>query len=281
MSNYFKINVSTNGVNYSSGDGLQNVTTAEITQAMKKARIADIAANVLLIIGAFFLLGAVGEFHLNWLLIGLIGAAVGAVLKFLARFKLPVRLEYTLDTFAGEAHAQRLKAWNTFLSCSAVWEIVSVSAVSDQRNNSGAAVSFQRIPLKPSGKKPFYLSSNINPIICIKLKGERLIILPDAIISQRGGRFAAVDLSSVQIKAYNGQFIERGGVTPPDAEIVEQTWQYVNQDGSPDRRHSENAQLPVCLYGYVELSGSGLSVKLSCSNSAVIKEFTPDFQAAP
>lgn len=276
----FKVNVGAGGVSYSSGDGSQNVTPAEITQAMKKARAVDIVGNVLLIVGAFFLVGTVGEFHVEWLIIGLVGAVIGGVLKFLARFKLPVILEYTLDAPTGEAHAQRVKAWSTFFSCAAVWQIVSATAVADQRNNAGAAASFQRIALKSLGKVPFYIKAN-QPAACVKLKGERLVILPDAIIYQRGGRFAAVELSSVQIKTYTGKFIERGGVAPSDAEVVEQTWQFVNQDGSPDRRHSDNAQLPVCLYGYVELSGSGLDVKLSCSKSDGIAVFTPDFQTAP
>lgn len=281
MNNYFNVNVGANGVSYGlKSNPFQSAEPSEIIQAIKRARIVDIAANILLIVGAFFLVGTVGEFHLNWLIIGLIGAAIGAVLKFLARFKLPVRLEYTLDMFAGKAHAQRVKAWGTFLSCASVWQIVSAAAVADQRNNSGAATSFQRVALKTPGKMPFYIKAN-QPAICIKLKGERLIILPDTIISQRGGKFAAVDLSSVQIKPYTGEFIERGGVAPSDAEVVGQTWQYVNQDGSPDRRHSENTQLPVCLYGYVELSGSGLDVKLSCSKSSGIEGFTPDFQTAP
>lgn len=278
MANTINVKIDDNKVTYSSGGA--SVDPAHILGSMKKARAVDIASNVLLIIGAVFLLAFVGKQVINWLVIGLIGVVGGAVLKYFARFKLPVQLEYSLNAFTGEAHKNRVKAWNTFLSCASVWEIVNATAISDQRNNSGALASIQRETIKRPGKTPFYIKAN-QPAVCIKLKGERLIILPDVIITQRGGKFAAADLGSVQIKVYSGKFVESTGAVPSDAEIVEQTWQFVNQDGSPDRRHSENAQLPVCVYGYLELSGSGLDVKLSCSRQNGIEGFAPNFQTAP
>lgn len=278
----FTANVSERGVAYGSKNNpFQEVEYSEILRCMKTARAVDIAANVLLIAGAVYFIAFFNQgIKFNWLIIGIVGLVVGAVLKFLARFKLPVNLEYSLDAFASEAHRNRVKAWNTFLSCASVWQIVSATAISDQRNNSGALASIQRETIKRPVKTPFYIKAN-QPAVCIKLKGERLVILPDAIITQRGGKFAAADLGSVQIKVYSGKFVESTGAVPSDAEIIEQTWQFVNQDGSPDRRHAENAQLPVCVYGYLELSGSGLDVKLSCSRQNGIDGFSSNFQTAP
>lgn len=44
---------------------------------------------------------------------------------------------------------------------------------------------------------------------------------------------------------------------PHDAQVVDHTWQFVNKDGGPDRRFSSNYQIPVCLYGYIELATRG------------------------
>jgi hypothetical protein len=41
--------------------------------------------------------------------------------------------------------------------------------------------------------------------------------------------------------------------------MVGNTWRYVNKSGGPDRRFSNNSQIPICLYESMLLtSGSGL-----------------------
>lgn len=65
---------------------------------------------------------------------------------------------------------------------------------------------------------------------------------------------------------YTKKFIESEAV-PKDTQIVGQTWKYVNKSGGPDRRFRDNRQLPICLYGRLELSSaSGLNTVLMYSN---------------
>ena len=69
------------------------------------------------------------------------------------------------------------------------------------------------------------------------------------------------------------RFVERNGV-PKDAQVVGQTWQYVNKNGTPDQRFKNNKQIPVCLYGQVFLrSSSGLNVELQISNIQNARDF--------
>lgn len=44
------------------------------------------------------------------------------------------------------------------------------------------------------------------------------------------------------------RFVEEGQV-PPDGQVIDTTWRYVNKSGGPDRRFNNNAQLPVMRYG--------------------------------
>ena len=62
------------------------------------------------------------------------------------------------------------------------------------------------------------------------------------------------------------RFIESESV-PRDAQVVGQTWKYVNKSGGPDKRFKDNRQLPICLYGELELcSSSGLNTVIMFSN---------------
>lgn len=60
---------------------------------------------------------------------------------------------------------------------------------------------------------------------------------------------------------------------PKDTQIIDYTWQFVNKNGSPDRRYN-NRKLPVCLYSQINItSPEGLNVELQCSNTKIAHEF--------
>ena len=60
------------------------------------------------------------------------------------------------------------------------------------------------------------------------------------------------------------------GYVPRDAKVVDKTWLYVNKDGGPDRRFSNNRQMPVALYGALLMdSGPGFRLELQTSSAAM------------
>ena len=82
----------------------------------------------------------------------------------------------------------------------------------------------------------------------------------------QGSKIGALNYSDINTNAYTTRFIESEGV-PRDAQVVGQTWKYVNKSGGPDRRFKDNRQLPICLYGELELSStSGLNTVIMFSN---------------
>ena len=62
------------------------------------------------------------------------------------------------------------------------------------------------------------------------------------------------------------QFAGDGDV-PADAQVVDRTLLYVSKNGTPDRRFSNNRQLPVALYSQINISSSsGLNIALESSD---------------
>lgn len=268
MANTINVKMDDNKVTYLSGGAA--VDLARVLDSLKKARAVDIAANVLLIAGAVYFIAFFNQgIKFNWLIIGIVGLAIGAALKALARLKLAVRLDYDLSEPAERAHSSRVEAWNRFLSSQTVWEISGSAAIGDQRSNSGADVGFIRAEVKRPGKLPFYISSS-KPSCIVKTKSGFIVILPNGILTRKGGKFALAEYDGMQIKAYKERFVESGAV-PSDAEVVGQTYKHVNNDGSLDGRFADNPAYSVCLYGYVEIVGS--EIKLSCSHSEGVDGF--------
>ena len=94
----------------------------------------------------------------------------------------------------------------------------------------------------------------------------QLFFLPDQVFVFENGKYGAVNFDSLQIYATPTRFIEGEGV-PSDAEIVDHTWLYPRKDGGPDMRFSNNRQIPIAQYGYIELSSqTGLNLQFHVSS---------------
>jgi hypothetical protein len=120
----------------------------------------------------------------------------------------------------------------------------------------------------------------------ISLATESLYFLPDAVLVVSRNSITALDYNDISVSAETVRFIEEGPA-PSDAQIVDQTWRYVNKKGGPDRRFNFNKQLPVCLYSEVNLgSAGGLNARLHISDAAaaeplinvidIVRQYTSD-----
>lgn len=101
---------------------------------------------------------------------------------------------------------------------------------------------------------------------------------PDRIFVEQDGRYGAVPYESLSVECFASRFIE-DGVVPRDAQVVGHTWKYVRRDGGPDRRFSNNRQLPIASYAHVEIrSQSGLNLHLQLSSIPFAEAFSQPFR---
>jgi hypothetical protein len=96
---------------------------------------------------------------------------------------------------------------------------------------------------------------------------QHLYFMPDRILIFEGPQVGGVAYSGLSVDVGQTRFIEEAAV-PHDAEVVDQTWRYVNKNGGPDRRFANNTQLPIARYETLHLrSGSGLNELFQVSRS--------------
>ena len=80
-------------------------------------------------------------------------------------------------------------------------------------------------------------------------------------------KIGAQDYSTLTLRKTHSSFVEDEKV-PKDAEVLGYTWKYVNASGGPDKRFSNNKQIPVCNYGKLSIvSTEGLNTVIMYSNS--------------
>ena len=195
-------------------------------------------------------------------------AAAFLALKIYIKTKGTIDLDYTIDADQQAIVDARMKPMIKITECAKVWRIMQTSKVIDRKYSSGASDTVNRTTCKATTKAPFPFKANLQ-VASFKAGKETLLFLPDKLFIIQGNKIGALNYSDISSNAHTTRFIESEGV-PRDSQVVGQTWKYVNKSGGPDRRFKDNRQLPICLYGEIELSSiSGLNTVLMFSNPNV------------
>jgi hypothetical protein len=123
------------------------------------------------------------------------------------------------------------------------------------------------------------LSSTIHSLTFGNANGGDLLIYPAVLVVDdwRLKRIALIDLRGVRVEFAPARFVETE--TPPlDALRVDTTWQYVRNDGMPDRRFANNHQIPVMRYGQLTFTSStGLYEVYQVSYERLAEDFAKRF----
>lgn len=92
---------------------------------------------------------------------------------------------------------------------------------------------------------------------------------PDRILLFQKSGVGAVEYKNIILDVADTKFHE-DGVVPRDATVIGHTWQYVNNNGTPDRRFKDNKQIPICMYSvlHVGVQQGGLDVRFLASKES-------------
>ena len=183
-----------------------------------------------------------------------------------------VVLFYNFDDEMMKRYERVHGAFDLLATCRGQWQVEASGATTEWKYNAGAGRLIRRKPTRLRKESPPYLKTNIS-VPVIPVGRQSLYFFPDRLLVYDQGNIGAVSYETLQIDFSDVRFIESEGV-PGDAQVVDQTWQYVNKKGGPDRRFSNNRELPIALYEYVSFaSATGLNELVSFSRTGVAVGF--------
>lgn len=202
---------------------------------------------------------------------GLVVLALGAVgvvwLALWERARRSVVAFYDVTGPAATWFQGLVDGYPTLARLGGAWRIQASGAVRGTHQykiNSGASNIVNRVAASFTLTTPTTLVTNI-AVPCVRCGRDALLFLPDRLLVRSGRSWSDVAYSQLRISMNPTRFIESGRV-PRDSSQVGITWQYVNVKGGPDRRFKNNRQLPIMLYGKLELwSATGLRWIIDCS----------------
>jgi Protein of unknown function (DUF4236) len=186
-------------------------------------------------------------------------------------------IHYSLDQTAATSFEAKQRALAALSSCSRIWALNTKSAIHDLKRNAGASTLITRKPasigaLPTKGFKPSIAVTSMSA------NNTVLHFLPDQILIFSSGRYTSADYDQLSLDAVPTRYIETEGV-PSDSLRVDTTWRFVNKNRGPDRRFSNNSQLPILQYGQVTFrTATGLQVVLQTSSFDKASAFVSGFR---
>ena len=191
-------------------------------------------------------------------------------------FKRTTPLFYELEQDALNKFSAIQQACEALSRSTRIWRIQTTQQNFDWKRNAGASSLITRQAVYVGRQQPPFIATNVD-VWSINLNDMTLFFMPDYVFVRQNASYGAISYESLSVSFAATRYIEEQGV-PPDARVIDHTWQYVNKKGGPDRRFANNRQLPIAQYGLIQIQSlTGLNIHLYVSSIEAASYFVDVF----
>ena len=187
-----------------------------------------------------------------------------------------IYLFYDIDDEKEEKMSNFYDSVNLLQKCNKAWWLYSQASIDGKtkRDFGNADVLNKSMPFYPSliyyGTPKRFITNIKVPVIPL---GKSLYFFPDRIFVAEGKQIGTVNYKDL-ILEYGKMHMVFQSDPPKDSKVVDHVWQYANKDGTPDKRHPDNQQLPVYEIGQINFkSETGLNESVQFSNPEAVEKF--------
>jgi DNA segregation ATPase FtsK/SpoIIIE-like protein len=197
--------------------------------------------------------------------LSLVGITLGLILHNKQQNERVTTITYKMDDTASKRFSDVCKAVEVLSSSHQVWLVETKSDTTDWKRNANATSLINRRTVQVGRMQAPFIKTNAE-VLSIDTGSLKLFFFPDCVFSYRNSNYETIPYKSLRITATTTRFIENERC-PSDSEVVGRTWQRVNKDGGPDLRFKDNRQIPIILYGVLNIfSPQRLQLELQVSN---------------
>ncbi|MDP3515795.1 MAG: DUF4236 domain-containing protein [Pseudohongiella sp.] len=254
----------------------------ELIDRLNKA-YKDLRLDYLVFIVAMSAFGVawLNDSQLGMLISGSLGVLLGIAASVFESRRRTVKIIYEFEADDMTSFSKLVQAVNHLAECKRIWAYIDsrdLTSAHESKVNAGASSLIKREPAVIGTGTPPWVETNIT-IPTLKARGITAYFMPDCILVYDSAGVGCVEHSSLSFSTSAERFIEDGQV-PSDSNVVDRTWKYANKRGGPDRRFKDNREIPICLYGKLDLSTSaGLLCHLQTSKSDAPQSFSKQYLA--
>jgi hypothetical protein len=173
-------------------------------------------------------------------------------------------LYYELDQTSAARFEVIKRACSSLAQSNKVWALPSLPGYSHLMSNAA--------PVWIGQQQPPLISTNVD-VWAMGVSGWRMFFLPDNIYIFQNNSYSTLAYESLRISSGDRRAFMYQAV-PPDAQVVDRTWQHTRKDGLPDLRYKYNPMIPIVLCGIIHIrADSGWSLILQTSNLVIAQQF--------
>ena len=214
-------------------------------------------------------------FALLCIFIPTVGIPIAIILAILINVTIDSKrkttiLFYDIEEQTEQNIQQFYDSFEELMNCKMTWHVSAKANVhnSNIKYNAGASQVVQKSKISIKYSVPSCIKTNVK-VPTIPVGKKTLYFFPDRILIFDGKTVGGLVYNNLIAVQSSQRFIEAGSV-PSDGTVVDHTWQYVNKSGGPDKRFSNNRQLPVLMYSDVTFkSNTGLNELIQLSKQNV------------
>src|SRR5215208_380205 len=216
----------------------------------------------------------------SFAILGVLGGGVVLVLILYGtqKAKMTIRLSYKgkLEKETSTHFSEVRETLEGLASSGRIWRLADSAKLPKPGE---VAPSPEREPARVGLLSTPGIKSDV-PIWGIEAGDESIIFFPEGALIYIDDRYDPLPYKSLKVAFSSGRFFEEEDL-PDDATVVERTWRFSREDGSPDPRYKkDNVEIPVVLYGLLEISTpSRPKVRLEVSDRLVAARFARTFGA--
>jgi hypothetical protein len=191
-----------------------------------------------------------------------------------------IDLDFAFDAETFAAFSQLQQAYARLKSCNRIWDITTAAKTNRVVQRTTATEAINRKTVRLDYAQDGIISTKWEALRFGNANGQDIYFYPGFVMMRDPGRdFALIDMREVDAGFSITQFIEEEAL-PSDAEVIGHTWKKANKDGSPDRRFSNNYEIPIVRYGELRLkSATGINEAYLLSDTAAAEAFAATMSA--
>jgi len=158
-------------------------------------------------------------------------------------------IDFMMDQYVLHDYLNLRDCFLKVAKCQKILDVTSQQAVNRVATRSSASMAIGSLPVVFSTVSVDHIGSQYEAMKMENANGADLYLYPGFVLvfSMLNSSFAVVDFRNISLEYEPVTVLEPGRV-PHDARVVDRTWQYVNKNGTPDRRFRDNREIPVVLY---------------------------------
>ncbi len=245
---------------------------AQINGKINKAGIMPVMIAVIVIAGCLTLVSYPAKL-LIYIIIAVLSLIAANIYDNSQR---TTELLYDLDDAARDTFDKLNQALCALSAAQALWQVNTLRSQPPSADNKyGLEVSARRL-ISMSDAPPLFIETDV-AVFSIDMGETALYFFPDKLMIYKNLIYFPIPYDELKIKHTAVPFVEYESC-PADANIISHKYLYSNKDGSPDKRYSNNPQLPVVSYGLLKLYSisGGLEINIMISNNAIAEKFLND-----